>query len=234
MLHKGNVGKVTRLNVGQGPSGNTLADRTFNPPIFCPGGQDVNVACEWWIGIDVPIGSLSGYEELRFRFFVDQPNGERQFGSTGWNAWFNGGTGQYRTPPFLEARGWYTGTGYENASFRSLVPYPDTPISGTWTFNGVMDTGSGGIAVQDHGVHVDARFNKDDFGIIFKQGSGSYRGNVSIDTTRLTNGVHCLALRTSSVSHNGGTDTGIMQIPFKVFNSGAPSGNGRGGCAPGT
>jgi hypothetical protein len=231
MLHKGNRGTVHWLDVGLGPSGTSLARRDLN--LSCPGSEDVTKMCEWWIPIDVDTSKIpGGYQELRFRFNVIQTNGERQFASTGWQAWYHGGTATYRTPPWLEARGWYQGAEYENARLLSPVPY--APVSGTYTFKAAMVPGSGGIAVADHGVHVDARFNLDDFGTTVNQGSGSFNGTVSINTTTLTNGPHCVALRTSSVSLNGGTDTGILQFPIVVNNPGRPSGNGKGGCQPGT
>ena len=132
----------------------------------------------------------------------------------------------------LQARGWYTGANYESAQF--LSPFPYEPVNGVWTFKVAMQPGSGGIPVATHSVHVNARFNMDDFGMILKEGTGNFSGEVNLDTTKLPNGVHCLAIRTDSVDKNGGTDTGILQFPFRVNNPGKPSGNGKGGCAPGT
>lgn len=232
MLHKGNRGRVEWLDIGLGPDGQSLA-RVNLPNLTCAGASDPKVQCEWWIPIELDTSKVpSGYQELRFRFNVIQPNGERQFASTGWQAWYRGGTSTYRTPPYVEARGWYTGANYENSRVTTALPY--TPVSGIFTFKASMAPGSGGIATATHAVHVDARFNFDDFGKIYSEGTGSFSGTVSIDTTQLTNGPHCVALRTSSVDKNGGTDTGILQFPIVVNNPGRPSGNGKGGCQPGT
>jgi hypothetical protein len=232
MLHKGNTGHVQWLDIGLGPDGQSLA-RVNLPNLTCDGGSDPKKQCEWWIPIDLDTSKVpSGYQELRFRFNVIHPNGERMFASTGWQAWYHGGTSHYRTPPYVEARGWFETTAYENARVTTALPY--SPVSGTYTFKAHMAPGSGGKAVATHGVHVDAKFNLDDFGHQYVQGNGSYDGNVSIDTTQLTNGPHCVALRTSSIDVGGGTNTGVFQFPIVVNNPGGTAGNGKGGCQPGT
>ena len=232
MIHKGNRGRVEWLDIGLGPDGTSIA-RVNLPNLTCAGATDPKVQCEWWVPIDLDTSKVpAGYQELRFRFNVIQPNGERMFASTGWQAWYHGGTSHYRTPPYVEARGWYVQTAYENARITTALPY--SPVSGTFSFSAHMAPGSGGKAVGTHGVHVDAKFNFDDFGHQYVQGNGSFDGTVSIDTTQLTNGPHCVALRTSSVDVGGGTDTGVFQFPIFVNNPGHPSGNGKGGCQPGT
>lgn len=232
MIHKGNQGHVEWLDIGVGPGGESLA-RVNLPDLTCAGGADVTKQCEWWIPIDLDTSKVpSGYQELRFRFNVIHPNGSRQFASTGWEAWYHGGTSTYRTPPWAEARGWWVDTAYLNSRLLSPVPY--SPVSGTYTFKAQMTPGSGGSPVGTRAVHVDARFNFDDFGKVYAEGSGAFNGNVSIDTTQLTNGPHCIAIRTSSVTVNSGVDTGIFQFPIFVNNPGRPSGNGKGGCQPGT
>ncbi len=233
MMHKGNNSKVSKLDIGKGPSGTQLIAKTFNPPLQCTkDGNDMNSSCTWWVPIDVPTSNLSGYEEIRIRFFSDFTNGERLNASTGWQAWFHGHGKQYRTPPFLEARGWFTGANYENAQFLSPIPYG--PISGTYTFKTAMKPGSGGIATGYHSVNMDALFAADNFGKILHEGNGPYTGTVTFDSTQFTNGWHCLAMVTSSVDLKGGTDTGVLQMPIKIENPGRPAGAGKGGCAPGT
>jgi hypothetical protein len=235
MLHKGQVGEVDWLDIGLGPDGQSLSQKRFNPTLKCPGGSSLTTMCEMWIPIDLVVDDRirPGYGELRFRFHIKQPNGEAQFASTSWMGYFHGSTAVYnRRPPMLQARGWYTGANYESAQM--LSPFPYDTLSGTWRFKVAMQPGSGGIPVASHSVHVNARFNQDDFGMILKSGTGNFSGEVVLDTTKLPNGNHCVAVRTDSVDKNGGTDTGILQFPIKVFNPGNPSGNGRGGCAPGT
>lgn len=232
MIHKGNRAKIEWLDIGLGPDGQSLA-RVNLPNLTCDGAEDPKKQCEWWIPIDLDTDKVtSGYSELRFRFNVIQPNGERMFASTGWQAWFHGGSGHYRTPPWLEARGWYETTAYLNSRLLSAVPY--SPVSGIWNILVEHTPGSGGKPVGTHAVHIDARFNFDDFGKIYNEGNGAFKGTVSIDTRQLTNGPHCVAIRTSSVDVGGGTDTGLLQFPIIVNNPGGTSGNGKGGCQPGT
>jgi hypothetical protein len=235
MLHKGQVGEVDWLDIGRGPEGQSLSHKVFNPPLKCPGGENQSVMCEMWIPIDLVVDSRmpAGYGELRFRFHIKQPNGEAQFASTSWMGYYHGSTAVYnRQPPMLQARGWYTGANYESAQL--ISPFPYEPLSGIWRFKVAMQPGSGGIPVATHSVHVNARFNADDFGTILNQGTGNFSGFVDLDTTRFTNGIHCVAVRTDSVNLNGGTDTGILQFPITINNPGRPSGNGKGGCSPGT
>jgi hypothetical protein len=235
MLHKGQVGEIDWLDIGLGPDGQSLSHKVFNPRLKCPGGESLAVMCEMWIPIDLTVDNRipPGYGELRFRFHLRQPNGEEQFASTSWMGYYHGSHNVYnRRPPMLMARGWYTGANYESAQL--ISPFPYEPVSGNWTFKVAMVPGSGGIPVATHSVHVDARFNMDDFGLIVNQGRGEFSGDVTLDTTRLNNGNHCVAVRVDSVDKNGGTDTGILQFPIKVNNPGRPAGNGKGGCAPGT
>jgi hypothetical protein len=234
MIHKGNRGKVEWLDIGLGPDGKSLARVTL-PNLTCAGAEDPKKQCEWWIPIDLDTNKVpSGYQELRFRFNIIHPDGSRQYASTGWEAWYHGGTSTYRTPPWSEARGWWVDTSYTNS--RLLSPMPYSPVSGTYTFKVQNTPGSGGKAIGTHAVHVDARFNFDDFSMTLNEGTGAFNGTVSIDTTKLRNGPHCVAIRSSSVVVNNGVNTGLFQFPIVVNNSpDNPNGQvGKGGCQPGT
>jgi hypothetical protein len=234
MIHKGNGGKVEWLDIGLGPDGKSLARKTFNPPLTCPNGTDLKSSCMWWVPIDLDTSKVQpdGYQELRFRFNTFFPDGNRVYASTGWQAYYRSKSGAYRNPPYIEARGWFGSTKYSNAQFLSEVPY--APISGSYTFKVANKPGSGGAPIATNSVNVDALFAKDDFGKIIHEGTGSFAGNVTVDTTQLTNGMHCIAIVSSTGDHNGGTNTGLLQIPIVVNNPGRPTAPGKGGCGGGT
>ena len=221
MLHKGDYGRVTWLDVGLGPDGTSLSRVNFSTPLTCPEtAADITKNCTFWVPIDVDTSKIpSGYQELRFRFNVVQPNGERQFASTGWQAWYHGGTSTYRTPPWIEARGWYIGPEYANARFRSELPMPSAgqKVKGIWTVKVESVPGSGGLPIIQSGVFIDGFFNANDFGKIIRESQGEFRGSVSIDTTQLSNGLHYLAVLSSNRTDKG-INTGLLNIPFIVEN----------------
>jgi hypothetical protein len=218
MLHKGDFGRVTWLDIGLGPSGKSLSRVKFKTPLSCPATRDnADQNCTYWVPIDLDTSKVpAGYQELRFRFNVVQPNGERQFASTGWQAYYHGNHSKaYRKAPWLEARGWYEGPEYANARLRSELP--NGPVKGTWTLNFESVPGSGGSGIVQSGVFVDAFFNANDFGKIIRESQGEAKGRVSIDTTKLANGVHYLAILTSNRTSKG-INTGILSFPFVVAN----------------
>jgi len=50
-------------------------------------------------------------------------------------------------------------------------------------------------------------------------GTGGYKGTVSIDTTKLTNGWHRLFLKADAASSSlGSTNSGVLAILFEVKN----------------
>lgn len=216
MLHKGNVGKVNWLQLGDAYS-NVLTQVNFNPPLECPGGSDPKKMCEVWIPVEVDTSKMKdGYQEMRVRFNVQQPNGERQFASTGWEAFYRTKVGYDRRYPYLEARGWYTGANYANA--RLLTPVPYEPVSGKWSLKVGMIPGSEGVPITSSSVHIDAKFNLNSFGWTIMEANGPFTGTITIDTTKLSNGLHYVAVKSDQDLSNGGTNTGILQFPIIVQN----------------
>lgn len=108
-------------------------------------------------------------------------------------------------------KGWYSGHGYQNASFNSLIP--TSPKSGNYTFNVNMNPGGDGLATVQHGIYIDPDFHNGSTGITVRQANGTFSGNVTIDTRTLSDGPHKLVLmaRDSDLA-------GIQVIPFTVDN----------------
>jgi len=143
--------------------------------------------------------------------------------STGWQATLANGGGRlvqnYRTPPFLEGRGWDTGTEYENA--RVVTNLPTGPVSGVWVCNIKLAKGSGGSNPTRVFVSLDPHFhaNPVDHGQGLLDRPSTYQGSISTDTRTLPDGVHRLFVRTDS-SIATGTGSGALVVQFTVDNGG--------------
>ena len=172
----------------------------------CDGANDPNWdaamgACTWWVPMDVDttVAGADGFNEFRVSAKVTEPNGDEMRNSTGWQAYLDNGraVNHYRsdTGAFTEARGWYEGAGYAVGRLASPIPYE---VSGTWTPDVVMDKGAGGKDVGWSFAAVDPMFHFDDEGMVLLSQAGPYRGRVSIDTTKLSDGVHRLYLQARS------------------------------------
>jgi PKD repeat protein len=190
------------------------------PNYTCPTSQ-----CDLWYHVDydttkVPV---DGYLEFRFHAKVIAPDGSEGYTSTGWQATLANGGGRpvrnYRTPPFIEARGWYTGTEYENA--RLTTNLPTGPVSGIWTCTVKLAKGSGGTNATRVFVSLDPRFhaNPVDHGQVILDQTAAYQGAISIDTRTLPDGVHRLFMRTDSRVPSG-TGSGVLVVQFRVDNGG--------------
>jgi hypothetical protein len=187
------------------------------PNYTCPTSQ-----CDLWyhLDYDTRLVPADGYLEFRFHAKVQSPDGSIGYTSTGWQATLaNGGrpVQSYRVPPWIEARGWYTGVEYENARLTSALP--TGPVSGLWTFGVKLAPGSGGRPANHVMVSLDPRFHAvpvDRGRVIFEQ-SGPYTGNITIDTRTLSDGAHRLFMRTDSAIATG-IGSGVLVINFKVAN----------------
>ena len=120
----------------------------------------------------------------------------------------------YRDLWSAEARGWYTGTGYANASIGAV---PMTAIQRDMVARSQMGPGSGGIRVTAHRALLDADFHAGKGA----RASGRERAlqrRDQIDTTRLRNGNHKLVLIADANAPVGSVNRGLLVIPFTVRN----------------
>lgn len=205
--------------------------QSFQVPGFtCPVGT-----CERWLRFTVHMADFqeSGLQEMRFRTFVDTPDGNRMHASTNWQLYVHNGRPEHNVSrfPFLRNKGWYGDNplaGYCEAGF--TTPLPMAAISGTWTPSVRLVTHStdASFPVTQHTVTIDPDFHADPPipGTVIKQGTGSFEGPVSIDTTQLSNGTHKLHLRSDCDAGNS-TNSGVGVIFFRVQNA-CPDLNGTG------
>ena len=197
----------------------SVSQTAAKPNFTCPAAQ-----CDLWYHLDYDTTKVPADGSLEFRFHakVISPDGTIGYTSSGWQAILaNGGRPlqAYRTPPWIEARGWYTGTEYENARFTSSLP--SGPVAGSWTFAVSLAPGSGGTPVNHVLISVDPHFHNDpvDRGNVIFEKAGPYVGSITIDTTTLSNGVHRLFMRADSPLATG-TGSGVLAFNFTVNNPG--------------
>jgi len=200
-----------------------LYQGTVNDTCTVPGD------CVFWhhITADTSKASHDGRNEFRFSVKLDEPDGRVQFESSGWQTYLkNGKTSKnYRSSDLTIARGWYTGALYTNAELDSDIPL--APVKGTWSPTVKMAAGAGGIPVTHSGLYVDPDFHMGDPGWVVKDVNSSFKGTVSIDTTKLMNGPHRLLIKADADCKNGNCGTaaldgqrnsGVQVIWFNVAN----------------
>lgn len=244
VLHD-NPGRFRQIQVQlyQGDSANVVAaDQRFERRLSqcaATGGQlsDGGNTCTWWdtVPVDTRRARYDGEVQLRVRAFVAEPDGKEMRTSTSLHATLrNGGRGWYddlyQDLDDIEARGWYTGLNYAAARLRRS-PELLAPVSGVWRPRIAVIRGFDGAAVTGWYAGVDTDFHQVNKGVAlcptgvrepngFPQcGSTQYSGQVTIDTTRLSNGWHRLLLKTDQYDpQTGSTHSGVLATYFLVEN----------------
>jgi hypothetical protein len=212
--------------VTKGVGYETTVQRFTVSGFTCPIGT-----CERWLHFTVHMSEFqeSGLQEVRFRTFVDTPDGNRMHASTNWQLYINNGRPRNDVSrfPFLRNKGWYGDNplaGYCEAGLTS-TPIPKSPVSGTWTPSVRIVTHStdASFPVTNHTVTLDPDFHAEPPmpGTVLKQGAGEFEGPVAIDTTKLANGTHKLHLRADCRAGNS-TNSGVGVISFQVQNGSTP------------
>jgi hypothetical protein len=208
-----NPGTLTRLYGGISSGAGDFD--LWNTPI---GLTCTDATCVTWtqLKVDTTRVPVDGRAEWRFRPQVRTPDGKDFTPSTGWQTYLANGNrphADYRSRDEATGRGWYDGAGYANASIMSI---PLAPISTTWSANVILDRGHDGIPVTSHGIYLDPDFHHGSAGTVIREGSGPYRGPVTIDASELSPGVHRLVLRADANDQSGSTNSGLLVIFFTV------------------
>ncbi|MFF2344771.1 hypothetical protein [Pseudarthrobacter sp. NPDC058119] len=224
------------------PTGETAVQKCYlrsaAANFSCPGpsstgGGDFVCAgtCERWLTFSRPISAFkhSGLQEVHLRAFVPEPSGNEMRASLNWQTDIQNGKSRSDAAryPFLRGKGWYTHSGYCEASVRS-VPIPDGPVSGVWTpAVGLTTHPNGSLPVTHSFISLDPDFHADppNPGIVLWDSAAPYGGRsfgsapLAIDTRTLANGVHKLHLRSSCRDNKlGSTNSGVTVVPFVVAN----------------
>ena len=207
--------------VTKGVGYETTVQRFTVPGFTCPMGT-----CERWLHFTVHMAEFqeSGLQEVRFRTFVNTPDGNKMHASTNWQVYINNGRPMSDVSrfPFLRNKGWYGDNplaGYCEAGL--LPPIPNAPISGIWmpTVRIVTHSTDASFPVTSHTVALDPDFHAEPPipGTVLRQGAGGFEGPVVINTTKLANGTHKLHLRADCDAGNS-TNSGVGVIFFRVQN----------------
>ena len=199
----------------------------------CP--QEV---CAWALNVTLDTTTMtSGWRELRLRGTTDTPDGKRFLNSSGiqLNVQNGGSTSNYTrfcNNTSLIGRGWYDGFDYTNAIVECV---PLAPVKGQVTFR---------VKAQKASAHLTVDLDKSHFipavgswaaqpaapGATLFDKDGNYSDWVSIpiDTTKLANGWHSLAVKSTGpdgeVSQCSGCPTtknfpsGVAKFWFYVSN----------------
>ena len=208
------------------------ADFACPGPSSTGGGDFVcSGTCERWLTFSRPLSAFShsGLQEVHLRAFVPEPNGNEMRASLNWQTNIQNGKSRSDAAryPFLRGKGWYTHSGYCEASVRS-VPIPDAPVSGVWSPAVGLTTHPNGSLPATHSfISIDPDFHADppNPGTVLWDSAGPYgrasfgSAPIAIDTRTLANGVHKLHLRTSCRDNKlGSTNSGVTVVPFTVAN----------------
>jgi|GEM_PF-2177254 len=206
----------------------------FDPPRTCP----IDQTCRWEdvVTFNTADVAYDGWQEVRIHGIVREPDGTDMRTSSGLHIYLQNGHPVQNIsidPNSMMARGWYTNVNYTTAS---IISPPMGPVSGIWEPTVRMDEGAGGLPVTGWYAALDTDFHNGNPGIPLCAGSligsemqpecgtGSYRGKLKIDTTKLANGWHRLFLKADvRVSDVGSTHSGVLAIFFEVRNGGQAS-----------
>jgi hypothetical protein len=225
-----NPGKLNKISIGiTAPTIPNAPTCGGNKALACvPGLRDhprtcpIDQTCTWTdqLTVDTALIAYDGWQEFRFKAYVDEPDGTQMIVSNGLHAYLQNGhpVDSEQSYDYIVARGWYTGADYTNAT---LLKPPVAPISGFWTPSVKLDVGTPGIPVTGHYIALDTDFHgtPPNPGIVIKEGTGPYRGMVTIDTRTLNNGWHRLFLKADALdSATGSTNSGALAIWFEVLN----------------
>jgi len=192
------------------------------PDFSCPVGT-----CERWLHFTVFMSDFaeSGLQEVRFRSFVDVPDGHRMHASLNWQLYISNGKPRSDVTrfPFFRGKGWYSPVngvtvGYCEAD--DTDPLPEAPISGIWTPHVRIQNHDASLPVTGHFVALDPDFHMEPpmVGTVLEQGAGTFEGPVSIATTKLSNGRHKLFMR-ADCDAGTSTNSGVGAIFFTVANA---------------
>jgi hypothetical protein len=185
----------------------------------CP----VTDTCSTTVNVPVDISKFdrSGLQEIRFRVYVEEPDGNVMHSSLTFQTTIQNGktVNNVGRMPYLRSKGWYTDYGYCEADVLS-VPLPDEPISGVWnvTVQQVDHGEEGDVAPSHHSVRLDANAHLGIEGTVLSDGPGPLRERTfAIDTRELSNGTHRLVQRVDCARDNQ-VNSGVSVLQFTVRN----------------
>jgi len=178
--------------------------------------------CEQWITVRLDPAKFreGGLQEVRFRVFVDEPDGNQMHTSINWQLYVDNGKSRNDVTrhPHLRGKGWYTDFGYCEADLLTR-PLPDGPVRGNLRLRmRQVDHGPDDVNPSSHLVALDADSHAGIPGTVLSQGRGPLRAtSFTIDTTTLSDGPHRLVQRVSCESGDQ-INSGVLVLVFTTDN----------------
>jgi hypothetical protein len=126
--------------------------------LTCPVGTCARFA---HVDVDTSLLDFDGYQEIRIRAYTNTPDGNIMHSSINALPYVaNGKTvDDLDRRAYERGKGWYTGSGYCEASFVSVIP--TDPISGTWTPTVKIENhgDTDDLPVTHHTIRIDPDFH---------------------------------------------------------------------------
>lgn len=179
----------------------------------CPTGT-----CERHVtlSVDTRLSNYDGVQEIRIRTYVRESDGNIMHASL--NMLVNVQNGDPENPIDRKAyerfKGWYTVSGYCEASLLSDVPL--APVSSWHPVVQALNHGaSDDLAVSRYSVRLDADNHAGIPGTILASGNGQLQPT-TLNISGLAPGTHKLSIRAECDDPRGSTNVGVGVIEFKV------------------
>jgi hypothetical protein len=181
--------------------------------LSCP-----DATCEAWatVSIDTRLSDFDGFQEIRIRAFVDEPDGNRMHASV--NTLVDLRNGRADNPidrrAYQRGKGWYTGSGYCEADILSDLPV--APVLAWAPMVQVVHHGAADdLPVSRYKVTLDADAHAGLPGIVIASGTGELVPTTA-STVGLGSGMHRLAVRAECDDPRGSTNSGVLVVWFEV------------------
>ncbi|MEE9395934.1 MAG: hypothetical protein V3V31_02865 [Methylococcales bacterium] len=210
VLHN-NPGKLVRVKISA--ESNTTFEKRLN--LSCPYDGKNNTVCAFNVPFSLDTSKMKdGWRELRVRAYVKTPDGLNFFNSSGipvnvQNGKSDSNYTRYCDNTSLIGRNWYEGFEYTNAVIECV---PLEPVSGQQTFRVRAQKASGHLTVgldKTHFIPAVGPYpaQQHSSGQILFDKDGNYQSwqSINIDTTKLADGWHSLAVTSTNP---GGSTSG--------------------------
>lgn len=189
-----------------------IACKVFRPPLTCHTAD-----CSFQVHLDIPTSwvGYDGRQQVRLLAVAKQPDGNEIRTGLVWESTLANGnpTKPVTLPDTIRATAWQTTVQYQFANLRAL---PKAPVSGIWRVDLNAPDGSASD-LHDYEILVDPNIHDHKRGIVVREGTGTFKDRVAIDTNRLANGTHKLFLRAGAQGPDG-KSSAVLVVPFFVQN----------------
>lgn len=172
VLSHNQIGTIVDVRLDRGP-GTVI---THWPVNLAPCGMQCTYSFTATVDFS---GWPTGRQELRWRGEIPRSSDQEQNSSSGYQLCVRSCTPSYRSGPFLEARGWYTSHGYQNARLTS----PISSLVAGGTIKVSLAPGSGGKPTKAWQVSLNPDYHNGSHGTLLASGSSAFKGSVKLPDT---------------------------------------------------